>query len=143
MSTRRYSNSFAGALAVSYCSRMVRSSSASGKNREVRNTTTGRLRCLCTDLAQALGHELAHPIDILRLWNEILGHPSGRLRTDGRQRQAERARAADVDKTIDACVQSCLEQNQRSRDVRVDEVLPGVSCDMRLVERGRMDDRLR
>ena len=98
---------------------------------------------LVHQLAQALGHELAHPIDILRLWNEILGHPSGRLRTDGRQRQAERARGADVDKTIDACVQSCLEQNQRSRDVRVDEVLPGVSCDMRLVERGRMDDRLR
>ena len=60
----------------------------------------------------------------------------------GVERPAERARRAREDEPADARRHRLLEQVQRARDVRVDELRAIVRGDVGLVERRRVDDRV-
>ena len=95
------------------------------------------------ELAEVLRRGLGDAVDVARDRCDVLGDPGRRRAGRRRERAAERARRARVDEPADARLDSRLEQDERARDVGVDELLAGVRADMRLVQRRGVQDRVR
>src|SRR5579859_2026888 len=86
-------------------------------------------------LAEVLGHELGHAVDVLRPWGHFLGDPDSRGRAARLGCKAECACRTDIHEARDARGSRGLDQIERSRHVRIDEVLPAMSYHMRLMQR--------
>src|SRR6266404_7328957 len=93
-------------------------------------------------LAKILRCRLGHAIDVLRNRRDLLGDPGGRSSSRQHQGVAKDAGCAREDKRPDTCRHRLFQQIERASDVGVDEVLPAMSGDMRLMQGGRMEDCL-
>ena len=118
-------------------------SSSSGKKRDVRRTRHGRPVSRCDELAEILGRDLRHAVDVLRHRRDVLGHPRGRRAGRRRQRAAERARRAREDERADARVATA----SSSRFSVPVTFVSTKSCapvrrDVRLVQRRRVQHRV-
>ena len=85
-------------------------------------------------LAEVLGRRLGDAVDVLRDRRDLLGDPGGGRARRRDQRVAEHAGGAGEDEGLHAGRHRLLEQVQRAGDVGVDEFLPAVGRDMRLVQ---------
>ena len=94
------------------------------------------------ELAEVLRRRLRDAVDVARDGRDVLVDPGGGLARARGERAPERARGAREDEAPHARGHRLLEQVERAGDVRVDEVLPTVRADVRLVERGGMEDGL-
>ena len=92
------------------------------------------------ELTLILRRGLRHAVDVPRDRNDVFGDPCRRLARERRQRPAEGARGAREDEAADTGRDRFLQQGQRSRDVRLDERLPVMRADVRLVQRCRVED---
>ena len=94
------------------------------------------------ELAQVLGRGLGDAVDVARHRGDVLGDPRrGALGRRG-QGAAEGARGAREQKAADPGRHRLLEQVERAGDVRVHELTAAVRADVRLVQGGRVDDRV-
>ena len=93
-------------------------------------------------LAQVLGGGLGDAIDVLGHRHHVFGDPGGGLARGRDQRVAEYAGGAGVDEGADAGRDGLLQQVERAGDVGVDEVLPAVGGDVRLVQGGGVEHPL-
>src|SRR6202034_576111 len=84
---------------------------------------------------------LRHAINVLWRRPHLFGDPH--CRSSGRRDQgpAEHAGGAGIDKARDAGSGCFLKQVEGAADVRIDEFLPAVGDDVRLVEGSGMKDR--
>ena len=94
-------------------------------------------------LAKVLRGDLGRAVHVLRDRRDVLGDPGRGLAGDGRERGPERARRAREHERVDARRDGGLEQGQRAAHVDVDELLRRVRDEVRLVQRGGMDDGVR
>ncbi len=93
-------------------------------------------------LAQVLGRDLGDAVDVLRDRRDRLGDPRGG-RVDRRsQRMAEGAGRAREYERAHVGGHGFFEQVQGTADVDIDEGLTQMRRDMRLVQRGGMQDRI-
>ena len=93
-------------------------------------------------LAKIFRCRLGHAIDVLGNRRDLLGHPGGRSSNRRHQGVTKDAGCAREDKRLDTCRHRLFQQIERASDVGVDEVLPAMSGDMRLVQSGRLEDCL-
>lgn len=96
----------------------------------------GEVAVAVDKLAQVLGGDLRCPVNVARLRDDVLGDPRCRLVRPWGQRPAERARGAGADERLNPGVDGLLKEHKRAADVCLDERLPCVRADVRLVKRG-------
>jgi hypothetical protein len=86
------------------------------------------------ELAEVLGGDLGGAVDVANLRRRVLGDPHGGLPGLGCQRSAEGAGAAGEHQAARTGLRRRLQHGEGARDVGLDEVLPGVRADVRLVQ---------
>src|SRR5882724_1623905 len=91
-------------------------------------------------LAQVFGRELRYAVDVLGNRDDVLGDPGRRRTFRWDESTAESAGRARVDERLDACRGRLLQQVQSAADVGIDESLARVTRNMRLVQRGGMQN---
>ena len=94
------------------------------------------------ELAEVFGRPLGDAVDVLRDGRDPFVDPGRRRARRGLQRVAEGARGRGHDEGADARAHRCLEQNQRSGDIGLDEGSARMRRDMGLVQRRGVEDRV-
>jgi hypothetical protein len=91
-------------------------------------------------LTKLLGGFLGYPVDVLRSSVDVLVDPGGRFPVGRSQRGSKGTRRAAIDDSRDAAPKRSLENSKCSCDVGLDKGMPRVRRQVRLVERGGVDD---
>jgi hypothetical protein len=94
-------------------------------------------------LGQLLCGVLGHPVDVPRDGSDFFGDPHRRGGRAGSQGSAEHAGSAREHEAPDALRYRLLEEVERAGHSGVDEVLPAVRADVRLMQACCMNDGVR
>jgi UDP-N-acetyl-2-amino-2-deoxyglucuronate dehydrogenase len=93
-------------------------------------------------LAKVFRRSLGYTVDVFGNGPDLLGHPRGRSSVGRHEGVAKDARRAREDERLNAVRNGLFQQVKSAGDVDVDELLPAVGGDMRLVNSGCVEDHL-
>ena len=142
ISTRRKRYSFAFRFSGEYTPRISRSSSSSGKNRDVLQHQARQSEVSMVQTAKILGGSFGHAIDVLWRERNVLGHPNRLCSGVRNHRIAENAGGARENERLHACRNRLLQQIQCAGDVSVDKILRRMRDYVRFMQRGGAKDEL-
>ena len=93
-------------------------------------------------VTEVLGRDLRHAVDVLGNRGDVFGHPRGGSPGRWREGITKDARRAREDECPHPGRDRFLEEIERAGHVGVDELLPAVGGQVRLVQGGGVEDRL-